>query len=604
MNFDYRPNDDIKLYTRFLYSQFGDNETRNRLRLFFPTTAAGYTGLTAAGGTINNGTTARRLLRQREEVTNTKTYSVGGDFNFDRINLVVEATHAKSSKKDPVRNEFDYRASAARGVGATFVNGDGLLDSVVINAAGLNGANYTLNNFLQVSRLAGEKLDQARADLTIPIDALGEGSTIKTGAKYLRRNRFQDQTGRQFTAVGAAATRTFATNESIYIPTTFDGAYSFGPTLNYTAARDYVLANATNTALFTINANDQISRSTTSDYRVKEAVTAAYVMATVKAGDLTIIPGVRVEHTKGNTAAIVYRAGVTTLTSGFDSFGKYSYTDFFPGVNAKWLISDRLQMRAAITTAIGRPPFVNLAPTVTVDTASNTVTQGNPNLAPQKSFNLDAGLEYYFPGEGGISVATFYKRIKDPIFSTTALNQTGTFGGVALTNATVNSFGNGDRGTLKGVEFSVQKPFTFLPSPFDGFGVNANLTLTDSSLKVPGRTVHTPLVGQANTIASAQLYYEKYGISARLAYTYHSAYLDTDGGLNVADATGLSDGYFGKINQFDARIGIRPVKYMELFFEGTNLTDEQDYYYFATPNRFREGEKYGRSFRIGLTLTY
>ena len=51
-----------------------------------------------------------------------------------------------------------------------------------------------------------------------------------------------------------------------------------------------------------------------------------------------------------------------------------------------------------------------------------------------------------------------------------------------LTNATVSSFGNGTEATLKGVEFAIQKPFTFLPSPLDGFGINANLTLSESSL--------------------------------------------------------------------------------------------------------------------------
>lgn len=603
VNFDFRPNDDIKLYTRFLYSEFADRELRNRLRVFFPGTAAGYTGLTAAGGTINNGTTARRLLRNRQEITNTKTYSVGGDVNFGRVNVVLEGTHADSAKKDPIRNEFEYRATAARGIGAAFVNGSGLLDSFVVNAAGLNPANYTLNSFQEVSRRAGEKLDQARLDVTVPIDGLGMGSTIKVGAKYLHRDRFNDQTGRQFVATGAAAARTFASDAVKFIGTTFDGRYSFGPTLNYASAEAYVRANPT---LFTVNANDQISRSTTSDYQVKETVTAGYGMITMKAadGDLTIIPGVRVEHTKGETAAIVFRSGVTTLNSPFNSFGEYSYTDFFPGLNLKYLFSDRLQGRAAVTTAIGRPPFVNLASTVTVDTGSNTVSQGNPNLEPQKSFNLDAGLEYYFRGEGGLSVAVFYKRITNPIFATTALNQSGTFGGIALTGATVNSFGNGDKGSVKGVEFAVQKPFTFLPSPFDGFGVNANVTLTKSDLKVIGRTVKTPLVGQANTIASAQLYYEKYGVSTRLAYSYHSSYLDTDGGLNAADPTGLGDGYFGKLHSLDFRLGVRPAKFMELYFEANNLTDAEDYYFFRTPGRFREGEKYGRSYRVGLTLTY
>lgn len=604
-NFDWRPSDAVKLYARFLYSQFDDNEVRNRLRFIFPTAATGYSNLTANGGTITR-TTARRLLRARHETTDTKTYSVGGEFEIGPGKLVVQGTYSNAKKTDPSRDEIEYRAPAGSGataLGATFtMNADGMPTSFTANAAALDPANYRLNSYKQASRISGEKMKQARFDYTLPIGGLDEGSTIQFGAKYLHRDRFEDRTGRTLTAITATSgTRTFADTLATTIPTIFDGAYSFGPTLDMAAARNYVFSN---TALFTINANDQISQSKTSDYKVDETVTAAYAMATIKSGGLTVIPGVRMEHTKGNTAAIVYRAGVTSLTSTYDSFGHYSYTDFFPGVNLKYELNRNLQARAAVTTAMGRPPFANLAPTVTVDVPSNTVSQGNPNLKPQYSFNLDAGLEYYFPNEGGVSVAVFYKHLTNPIFATTALNQSGTFGGVALTGATVNSFGNGTTGSVKGIEFAIQKPFTFLPSPLDGLGVNANLTLTDSDLKVINRTIHTPLVGQANTIASAQLYYEKYGISARVALSYHSAYLDTDGGLNEADPTGAGDGYFGANTTIDARIGYRPVKYLEVFVEGNNLTDAQDYYYYQTPSRWREGEKYGRSVRVGLTFTY
>jgi TonB-dependent receptor len=296
---------------------------------------------------------------------------------------------------------------------------------------------------------------------------------------------------------------------------------------------------------------------------------------------------------------------VTTLNAPFDSFGKYSYTDYFPGVNVKYAFSDNVIGRAAITTAIGRPPFVDLAPTVTVDTGSNTVSQGNANLKPQQALNLDAALEYYFPGEGGVSVAFFYKKIDDPIFATTATGQTGVFGGVSLTNAIVNSFSNGTEARVGGVEVAYQQPLTFLPSPFDGLGVNASMTFTSSKLQVPGRTsVHTPMVGQADQIASAQVYYEKYGIQARLAYSFHSAYLDTDGGLNVADPTGRSDGYFGRLGTWDARIAYTFAKRIEVFVEGNNLTDAEDYYFFDNPSRFREAEKYGRSMRLGLSVKY
>jgi TonB-dependent receptor len=612
-NFDWRPGEDLKLYARFMYSEFGDREVRNRFRLFFPgdnnaadttTLPPGYSALSATGGTIST-TSARRLQRHREEVTDTTTLSAGGEWRLGLGELTLEATHAESNKNDPIRDEVEYRAAASTGVGGAFVNGSRLLESFTANAAALNPANYRLNSYKQVSRKAGEKLDQVRVDFKLPIEAWGEESYVKFGAKYLSRDRFQDQTGRTLSAVRATAgTRTVADDLGPNGGALFDGRYTFGPTIDFASAQAFVFANAANTSQFTVDATDQISQTTAADYKVKETVTAAYVMASIDTGSLTIIPGVRMERTEGDTQAIVFRPGVTTLNSTFDSFGSYSYTDYFPGLNLKWEVNDRLLARAAVTTAIGRPPFVDLAPTVTVDTGSNTVALGNPQLKPQKSVNFDASLEYYFENEGGISISVFHKRIEDPIFATTLTGQTGVFGGVPLTNAIVESYGNGDKAVLTGVELAVQKPLTFLPSPFDGLGVNANMTFTDGKLDVPGRTIDTPLVGQADRIASVQVYYEKYGVSARIAYTYHSAYLDTDGGLDIGDPTGESDGYFGALSTVDARVAYRFNKAFEVFVEGNNLTDARDYYFFHTADRFREAEQYGRSMRVGLSYTY
>jgi outer membrane receptor protein involved in Fe transport len=116
--------------------------------------------------------------------------------------------------------------------------------------------------------------------------------------------------------------------------------------------------------------------------------------------------------------------------------------------------------------------------------------------------------------------------------------------------------------------------------------------------------VKTPLIGQADKIASAQVYYEKYGFSGRVAYTYHAAYLDTDGGLNISDATGRSDGYFGALSTLDAKVAYKVTKQFEIFAEANNLNDASDYYFFRTSDRFREGESYGRSYRFGLSFTY
>ena len=76
-NFDWRPSDDVKLYLRTSYSKFTDHETRDqnrhRQRAEISATRRRNTGTFKATGTI--------LVRRREENDNTKSVTLGGEFD-------------------------------------------------------------------------------------------------------------------------------------------------------------------------------------------------------------------------------------------------------------------------------------------------------------------------------------------------------------------------------------------------------------------------------------------------------------------------------------------------------------------------------------------
>jgi TonB-dependent receptor len=403
----------------------------------------------------------------------------------------------------------------------------GLQDSLTAGTSALSASTYNLRQYKQVSRRAEENLNQARVDYKLPMDGWGEGSYLKFGAKYLDRDKFTDATGHVYTR-GNGQTLVGATDATI--PTVYKGRFTFGPTVDYRLARAYFDVNQ---GLFTDSATDRLIETLGSDFKVVEKITAGYGMVSVTRGDLTIIPGVRVEHTDGKTSAIAVTP-TSTVNDTYNQFGEYDYTDWFPSVNLKYNISERLLTRAAVTTALGRPNYADLAPTLAVSAADNEVTLGNPDLQPQKALNFDASLEYYFPGEGGISLGFFHKRIENPIFSST-VTQSGTSAASPWSMPMSPKMTNGDKARVTGLEFNVQKPLTFLPSPFDGLGVNFNATLVDGKMNVPGRSEKIQLPNQSKRLASAQLYYEKYNFSARLAYTYRSAYLFE---LNTGDARG------------------------------------------------------------------
>lgn len=586
-NFDWEPNAAVRAYVRLTGSKFDDDEQRYRFRFLFPTAASGYTNLTAAGGTII-GAREERYIRMREEITETKTATLGGDFKLGLDTLTVEGSYTKATKDDPIRSEFRYRTGTTT-VPGTFVLGHRMFD-LTLGSQAYDPTRFNLNTFRDQFRTAWEDLYQARVDYQLARPSWGPDSSVKLGAKVLDRHKFNDPSGNSWTYTGPTYTLANAINRDI--PTVFD-RYRFGPAVDFNASRAYFAANP---GFFTLDPSGTFADSLATDYDVKERIMAAYVMANVNFGRMVLTPGVRVERTEADYKAKTITPGAT-LNEPYNAFGSRRYTDVFPGIVSKINLSKELIARASVTTAIGRPDYDKVVPTVSVDTASNSVTKGNPDLKPLKAVNLDASLEYYMRGGGLVAGAVFHKRIDDPIFVSTHV-VSGTFAGIPLTNATVTEPLNGERSQLTGFELNVVQPFTFIPAPYDGFGMSLNVTIVSGDTKVPGRPDKLPLVQQSKRIGNAQVYYEKYSFSARVVYNYRSPVLEFVG------ADRRNDIYVDKNSTIGAKISYEIIKNLQVFVEGNNLTDEADYRYAATTNRLVETERFGRSYRAGLQWSF
>lgn len=587
-NFDWRPSDDMQFYLRTQYSKFTDHETRDRFR--FPI-AGTITPTDATTGSFSKAT-ATRYVRRRDENDNTKTVSAGGKFNVGAGKLTVDAAWSRAEKTDPLRSEWQF--ATGKTMTGTYDTSD-VLFVVTPGASALDPAQFTFKSVNYDRREAVETLKQARADYQLPLDTVGEGSSLKFGVKLTDRDKTND---RQYTTYDPGSLAfTLASLNPTSLASTYDGRYAFGPKVDYDTAQAYVTANPTTLKL---NAAKSLSTDLLSDYAVSEKIWAGYAMATLKLGRVTLVPGVRVESTDGDYTAKTFNNA--TSTRGADTTGSNKYTNWFPSLNAKMDVNDRLVLRAAATTAIGRPDYVQLAPAITVDATANTVTTGNPDLKPLTATNLDAGIEYYLPGQGVLSGSVFFKDIQDPIFTRALLNQTGTYGGVGLTGATVTAPLNARKAYVAGLELNAQSQLAFLPGALDGFGVGVNLTLIDSSIRgVPGRLENLPLVQQSKTVGTAQLFYEKHGLTARVAYSYRSKFLYTLG----ADAA--SDVYWDKHGQVDARIAYAigdKAHSATIFLEGSNLNDEPWRTFVGQANHLGENERYGRTFRTGVQLSF
>ncbi|HEU0066998.1 MAG TPA: TonB-dependent receptor [Sphingomonas sp.] len=594
LNLDWRPTDTTKLFLRGTLSRFSDDEVRDQFLIDNQTVFSNQTPTT---GTFTGRGSVR--VRVRQEIDQTKSLQGGGTFALGAATLDLSGAWTRAQKRDPLRSEYNFRTGGT----ALTVNYD-ISDTPYFFTPtvqpGANPGSYNLNSVNYDQRLAVETLWQGRADLTVPL-AMGEGSTIKVGGKYLDRRKTND---RAFVTYGLTSGRAFTLASVAYTGDTsfYDGRYPFGPRIDYDAAQAFLAARP---GTVTLNLASSIANSLANDYDVREWIAAGYAMATLKFDKLTLLPGVRVEHTSDRSKAKLATA-TSPLTQDYNSFGAKDYTNVFPGLNARYDATERLVLRGAATTAIGRPNYPDLSPFVSVDNTTSprpTVTLGNPALSPYKAINLDLAAEYYLPGQGLISVGLFYKKIDDPIYSQRQVNASGTFGGQSFTGVDFVRPLNIDRAFVKGVEANVQSRFTFLPSPLDGFGVSLNYTRIEGNgsgtlLGTTLRTGDIPLFLQSKNVGSAQVFYEKYGIAVRAAYSYRSAYLDA-----IGDSA-ATDQYTDANGQLDVNVSYQVAPQLTFFGQAVNLTDAPWRRYIGTKDRLIERERYGYSFRWGAQLHF
>ena len=211
---------------------------------------------------------------------------------------------------------------------------------------------------------------------------------------------------------------------------------------------------------------------------------------------------------------------------------KTSDIDILPNASARIQFGGGLQARATYSKTIRRPDFGSLNPGLSYIVATNPNVQnsgsaGNPDLRPQKSESFDATLEYYWKS-GFVAVAGYYRDITDRVISAPSLEFIDGIG------YNINRPRNVGEAKLKGVEVSGQAFFDFLPGALSGFGVSGNFTYADSEVGGDDRLAGLPLQGVSKYNFNTGLFYDKFGLSARLVYTYRSSYYDGDTtGLNL-----------------------------------------------------------------------
>ena len=308
LNLDWHATDAVRLFLRGTLSRFDDNETRDQ---FIVDNESNVTATSATTGTFRGRGSER--VRRRQEVDNTKSVQGGGNFRFGDAALDITGAWTRAQKRDPLRSEYNFRTGGS----ALTVNYDvsdtpyTFTPTVQPNA---NQTAYSLNSVNYDYRNAVETLWQGRADLTLPL-SVGSDSAIKLGVKYLDRRKTND---RDYLTYGLTSGRTFTLANVSYLgDTSFYDRYTFPVRVGYDTAQAYTAANP---GIITANIASSRANSLANDYDVHEQIWAGYAMATAHLGPVTLVPGVRVEHTQDRTMGKLITAS-SALNCDYNAIG-------------------------------------------------------------------------------------------------------------------------------------------------------------------------------------------------------------------------------------------------------------------------------------------
>ncbi|OAB61392.1 hypothetical protein AY599_24655 [Leptolyngbya valderiana BDU 20041] len=593
LNFDYQPNAFSEYYLRTLYSEFADNEIELEHEYIFEDATP--VQITENGGLFTDGEVERR----GKETTATReilAISAGGENLVGDWEIDYQAGYAEASTSEPfslgtaviaegLDIGYDFSGSEGRQAPNLFGTDLGALEDLTA---------YELD----LVELESDKVEEDEISLQLNFGrelffGMNPGR-IQFGAKARFREKSNDANNSNFVDFDDDYTLAdlAGSGERDY------GLGRFGPYIDTRILRQFFAANGDN---FGIDPADFLLDSEGEDYSLEEDILAAYVMGEVTLGRLDLLGGLRVEATdiKQDGFRAVVNEDVNDGLPTIEPFsGKNDYVDFFPNLQARFNISDNLQLRGSFTRTMTRPGFEDAGArqVVEIEGGETVAEVGNPDLDPFYSNNFDLELSYY-AGEvlGAASIGFFYKDIED-FFVTTDVAGQGAFANFDEVEQVIN----GDKAEIYGLELSYVQEFSFLPGPWDGLLLIANYTYVDSEADVPFRDESIRLPLQSDHIANLALGYDKAGLSLRLALNHRGEYLDS-----IADPEDASqDEIVKEETRLDFTSEYQVTDNVAALFNVSNITNEPYYAFHGDKRYARQFDEFGRTWELGLRVIF
>lgn len=364
-------------------------------------------------------------------------------------------------------------------------------------------------------------------------------------------------------------------------------------------------------------------------YKVDESSQSAYFKANFSssAGAMSYNANIGVQYVR--TELDIYQnelgddacALCTARVDSGDIYTKRTFNDLLPSANLAVNLTENLIFRSGYgktmtrldlgrlgrglsvgrTRAGERAADLGVSPDTMV--AVDATQNGNPQLNPWYSDNIDLGVEYYFGSAGMVSLSVFNLNIDSFIETGSSTIRVKDGDGVERRAVPVTGEVNGKGGTIKGVEFAYQQSFDFLPDFWSGLGAGLNLTYAPSeSGAVDFYKATLPIIDNSERSGNAVLWYERSGIQLRIAANYRSERLASNG--TVFGLVGKLPIWTEPTTYIDVSGSYDFTDYLTGYASVSNLTEEYENNYLQWEGNVISQNIYERRMTVGIRARF
>ncbi len=594
---DYTFNPLHKLYFKGMYNRRSDWENRYRIsykKLNGNSSKQSVVMQTKAGSSDNKD--ARLELQQ------TMDFTLGGEHNFGRLKADWAGSYSRATEDRPNERYASYQLK-----GEDFASGFKDVGEkqpyYALQLPTLDDSHWKLSELTNSDQSIAENEWKGKINLTLPLTNGLFGNTLKLGAKYTNKHKTLDKSFFDYEAKEVLG-------DDWRNATVGQIREGFMPGNQYPIGSAFISKGTLGKIDFSQYNGTENLEEEAGNYNIREQITAGYLRFDQKLGKrLEATAGLRVERTdlktNGFNVTVPDEGDATIAPTGTY---KHHYTDLLPSLLLKYKFCTDGNLRASVTKTISRPKYSALIANKCFNTADYTATIGDPNTKPAKAFNFDLSADYYFKSVGMVSVAMFYKNIKNVNIEWSSNKYLGSdlglTGELAQESWKVTQNINAYDARVIGVEAAYQRDFSFIAPTLKCVGFYATYTYTHSTTRNFNERLNVQesdnvkVAGSPEHTANASLFFEKWGANIRLSYNFASSFID-----EMSTSRQL-DRYYDKVNYLDLNASYtwgKKTKFT-VYANANNLLNQPLRYYQGEKNRTMQVEYYGVKVNAGFKI--